>query len=724
MAEQMASKEHLPKHRTEDSTSTPKKVLARVASSFKKKELLLLVGVVGAFMLLVIYTYLCFVRPATENLTVVDRIGSVELTVSDVWQYGDYKNNLELVTDRHRQSTSDILQNNQTLSQEIRTKKAFSAMSLIFSGSIEAQTNISIECMVFSLDDGALMARKEFALNTNLLEMSQTLDLEKEINGSGNGVRLELTFSGLRSDDSLAVYLSDSDQTPASVNGAEQVDSIRLSLLDTPRFLNGYFLALSVFLLLLIVVLFILVICRVAAHVIYPIAALGFGLMYMFVYPPYATPDENLHVAATYYYSSVLSGDASWQAEQEKQWDNRNEDMTDSFTVVDGFAVKASTLPKTSDYLELLTGLSNYQAQDFGESSASIRTIKENPYIYTPQILGVSLARLCHLGQIPTLMLGEFFNLLFYVMVAMFAIKITPYKSLFSVIGLMPFILRLSGSFNYDVTINALSMMLIAYILHLTFREESVRLRDMIILLVLCALLAPLKLAYFPILLLVLMIPKGQWQSNRRRFAFFALVVAVGVIAIMLSAPLEKVSSIVLSGDNVDNPTRGSTYSLGFVLAHPSLALRLLVESINNIFENGYPNIFGSFHGYGIDIPVWVSFSTIAVLFLCVFSVGSTDKATLSKRRKLLIAMICVAVYLLLLVGSLQATPVDRTFVDGFQDRYLIPVLPLLVLLAHAGLQRRRIKDSTLVYAMCLFNAYTVYSIFQTVVWHSIGAVG
>ena len=95
-------------------------------------------------------------------------------------------------------------------------------------------------------------------------------------------------------------------------------------------------------------------------------------------------------------------------------------------------------------------------------------------FLYFPQTIGILLAKILHLNVIWMLWLGRFFNLLVYCILISVAIKLADkWSFVLFYMASLPISIQQAASFSPDVLINGLSILLIAYFIHLYCKEDK-----------------------------------------------------------------------------------------------------------------------------------------------------------------------------------------------------------------------------------------------------------
>ncbi len=438
------------------------------------------------------------------------------------------------------------------------------------------------------------------------------------------------------------------------------------------------------------------------------LAVLTLGLCYQFVLPAYAAPDEAIHYHTAYALSNRWLGLAPANPEN-----NFIQRACDDDAVFSNY----KTSPYTYRYLmqHLFDG-APAQAE-YTESHVELMGGYKAPYVLSAA--GITLARLLGFGGVGTAFFGRLWNLVFFAAMAALAVRLAPVgKGIFAAFALLPGCLHLGGSYSYDSCLLALAMVLTALCLQCALQEKPVRWQQTAGLCALCFFLAPLKAIYLPLCLFVFLIPSVRYAGRRSRlltrlgamgaagvnfFAYNALTL-YQVLRFSLhfasDAGADRISAIaagtfpfagagVAAGSGLAaaltsaavNPT--STYSLFYLLAHPGLLLKLLC---NTFFPNAaaYASSFlGGTLGYlnlsEIRISGLILVGFLLMLLLACLPLRGEEKRLSGWQRILLLAVFLVVLGLVGMV-CIYWTPSAYDYLWGFQGRYLLPLLPCLLL--------------------------------------------
>ncbi|MDR2109556.1 MAG: DUF2142 domain-containing protein [Coriobacteriales bacterium] len=458
---------------------------------------------------------------------------------------------------------------------------------------------------------------------------------------------------------------------------------------------------------------------RIRTESVFLLAATVFGLMLMLVRAPYTWFDENDHIYLAIYYSDVaLGAEHGMNEEGQLTWVGRAEDANDNNLSSGAFSYHATNV---GDYQLLARDFFAPEREPGKTTTLAVDDVGVF-YQYLPATVGVTIAHLLHLGKVATLYLGKLFSLAFYILMVYLAIRISPkrFKTLFALLGLIPFILASAGTYSYDNMINVLSFLLIASVLRLAYDAENVRARDIVLLALLGTLLAPLKYVYVPLLFLPLIIPKEKWPRAHFRLYWCMGISLLGFAAIgLLTLNQAALEATRATADQSIDSYYPDAYTFKTFFEHPMVALRLLGHSIfqyiNLIIDTPSGFTFSS------RLPTWTHYLIFALLILSSSFNGKTrdaDQPALFKMRKsarLIMLGLSVVVYLLVLLASINWTNVGAPLLTGVQGRYFIPLLPLLVIAVSGFIQPTRDLGRVSLYLFSCLSGLDLFFTFISV---------
>jgi uncharacterized membrane protein len=398
-----------------------------------------------------------------------------------------------------------------------------------------------------------------------------------------------------------------------------------------------------------------------------------FGLVLTFLTPPFQSPDEYNHLYRAYYCSeghifpikrgNILGGELP---------DNLSVSMQPFLRLMYKYDEKISW--RTIDAaLQIQIDPGRRTFVDFSN------TALYSPLGYLPQTAGVLIGRFAGGAPLVMMYLGRLLNLMAWLLLVYWAIKITPiHKWFLAVLALMPMSIFLAPTLSVDAMTNGVSFLLLAMVLYLTYDNtvSAVSNRHLGVILACGIYLILSKIAYSPLILLYFLIPATRFSPRRiylqKTMALVAIISLVfigwSLLTAHLHVPLETPGASV----------RGQAMH---IMNHPPKFVAAIVDS----YGQRYLSILMSFIGVlgWLDTPL-PHFHFIGYLFLLfiVAIVDSDNRIHIDRGRQLYILTVLVISWLILIALVFMVTaPVGATVYYGIQGRWHIPLAPVFFLL-------------------------------------------
>lgn len=301
------------------------------------------------------------------------------------------------------------------------------------------------------------------------------------------------------------------------------------------------------------------------------------------------------------------------------------------------------------------------------------RTNQYFPLAYLPQGIGMWIGIHAKLNPYAVWQCGRITNLFFYLLLFSIAIVIIPKGKYFmAILGSLYPTIFMASSLMSDATFISLCALFIAYFFSLSTHKKPITKGELGILIGLTICLFLLKTVYVALALLVLALPKSL--LNVRRKSIFTISSAV--IALLIYTPWSVNYQYVPAIVNIAN-------NVSFMLKHP---LRILYNISWNLLE--FPKTL-------LDSGITTFVSSILVLTAWLVLLTSNKIAEATTYNNIprscgyryryiwisFIAFFCASflAYLFIDLTWNDMTVMNATQqIQGFQGRYLTPLLPLL----------------------------------------------
>lgn len=337
----------------------------------------------------------------------------------------------------------------------------------------------------------------------------------------------------------------------------------------------------------------------------------------------------------------------------------------------------------SDNYTDTVAGLKSPRASEaeqelrFVESYQGI--VGEQLYLYLPQALGFTAARLLGLGYFPMMLAGRIASYALFVILVFFAIRALPFgKRLMLILALMPTTLTQTVSINRDATILSLCFFLIAKVLQAAYAEKKPSARTWVLILGLSALLAPCKMVYLPVSFFWLLIIYRQYISGQdvswRKIALRVIGFSLPILGFFVLANLPSLAKMSQGASAGSAGTE--VFSLTNILADPAQAFFVLINTFRTTLGTYLVNAIQLFE---IDLGSSDSMTLLILFLLLVESLHpGTERQKIQPVERSFFFLVAFGVFLLVTLAAFQWTSLESSVIEGIQGRYLTPVLILL----------------------------------------------
>jgi uncharacterized membrane protein len=423
-----------------------------------------------------------------------------------------------------------------------------------------------------------------------------------------------------------------------------------------------------------------------------------FGLLFLVITPPFQPQDENCHFYRAYQVSegrisAVSLGDRLGGYFPESLhifYDNYHPFILTSHNKISRkelWETRRLPLDPEEEIFIDFTNTSLYPA-----------------LLYLPQATGILIGRLMGAGPFWLLYLGRLCNLIFFIALTAWAIRILPFKKwLFVMLAALPMSHILHSSLSADAVVNALSYLIIAYILHLAYGTANEKLgrKETLLTGVGAALLGLAKLVYVPLLFLLLLIPERKFTSRHARYVILVLLLSAGFGAALIQK--EMIDAKYIPYVEYNEQYRDYTAlkwgvdinrQVDYIKENPLRTVRVFTQSYVREFPNmtrGYIAQVGWAHSF---LPRWfVIITYVLILLLVVVRDPDGTPVAFPRWHRLLFGLIGLALTFLIMLSqylSWDLVGEDRAY--PLIGRYFIPVFPLFFLMISdvAGLRKKK----------------------------------
>ena len=407
-------------------------------------------------------------------------------------------------------------------------------------------------------------------------------------------------------------------------------------------------------------------------EIIFIIIGLVYGLAFLALNPPFQASDESVHF---YRASDIAEGHLMPVKIKDKSGVNISmnlEIIAYKYSWNKIYYQKAKY--NLNETFSRLNAKHDYRIKHF-VNIANVAIVNYPPFPYLASAVGINIGKLFNLSPLLLMYLGRLANLLVWIFLTYFAIKITPvHKWVFFMLALMPITVFQAASISADSFTIAVSFLTIAVFLKLALKDNNDRitLKDISILLILLMMLVLSKPFYFILALLFFIIPIKKYGNKKR----------MSLILTSMFLPIATCFAWYSAVKGFYIPAESNT-SINAQLALISHNPEIFFYAILNMIKIYIPYIVVGFNGqmgWKVFMPIGLVLLYIIILF--IVSLLDRGKVKIDIKQKLTFIIILLLVSSAITIIEYVAwTPVGQNRIDGIQGRYFIPVIPLFFLL-------------------------------------------
>ena len=396
------------------------------------------------------------------------------------------------------------------------------------------------------------------------------------------------------------------------------------------------------------------------------ILALLFGGLFVFLIPPFQSPDESNHFLRAFQVSEGHLFPEKTNQRLGAELPTSLSQVCDSFLYLrlpPNARLNASTLFRL---LKKPLQAEQRQFTDFANTAIY------SPTAYLPQATAIALLRPLGATPLQLLYAARLANLLVWVLLVSAALRILPFmQDAVATLALFPASLVIAASAGADVFTNGLCWWLIATFLAkrpmaLDWQQYAA-----------AGIVALNKLITVPVVFLSLLLEKSKWKS-------VGLILMAGVFALFWAVlsrnwfiPYDEYHPAFRDTQTLNsgvNPTR----QMAFVLENPLYFIQVTVTSLFDALPSLAAHLTGKFGWEKNYLPA----PFILMLWLALAGLVVSAENPLKKRERLgLFAVVFMYVWAFAFTMYALWCAVGSEQLHNWQGRYFVPVLPLVLLI-------------------------------------------
>ncbi len=330
---------------------------------------------------------------------------------------------------------------------------------------------------------------------------------------------------------------------------------------------------------------------------------------------------------------------------------------------------------------------------------------------YVPSAIGIILAKGLSLSFTNTLFLSKFMNLLAYVIVSYFAIKIIKSgKVLMSVLCLIPTLIYLAGNFSYDTWVFAFMMLGFSFFANMVRTERKIENKEFIAMNI-CFLIGILpKAIYVFALIPLLFIPRTRFKARKQRALYYVFIV-VTVLLLMASFLIPLLLNTGGASDVRGGADVNSAGQIQYILANKGEFVKNLGAFLNSFLSLDKQNALVQYYEY-LGKGQFTVLTIVVIAIVAFVDKAEKVKDAIAVRVSSFItfiicnAMVAVSMYIIF-------TAVASESVAGCQNRYILPTLIPLCLFVIPGIKAERIdKNRLAIVSIAIISLTFIFNIY------------
>lgn len=405
---------------------------------------------------------------------------------------------------------------------------------------------------------------------------------------------------------------------------------------------------------------------------IFVLITLFFGVLYIFILPPFQSVDEGMHFFRTY---QISQGDLVARKQNMEVGGVIPASLGNFYGMYVPLIKNINKKVGLSDFKNNFHLKLNPEKQKF---TVFTNTALYSPICYISQIPGVCLGKFLDLSLAGIYYLGRLSNLIFYCLLIYAALKITPFfKYPMFLLAVMPMSLSLAASYTSDVAVLGLNFLWVATILKILTLQTPIKVNNKwIILLLFLGLLIPMTKSYILLLPLIFVLPINIFKTKKDYLISVLSIFAIGIIGFSFWTSCIK----GLSFDMNNNTFANSEMQIAFIKTHPLAYMLVLIKTFIVKTPRILITMIGVLGWQDTKLD-WITYMAYPILMYYAV-VTDNYQFILKKWQKLLIVcVICFGIIAIYTSLYIMWSPVANSVVLGLNGKYFIPlVLPLCLL--------------------------------------------
>lgn len=396
-------------------------------------------------------------------------------------------------------------------------------------------------------------------------------------------------------------------------------------------------------------------------------------------------------------------------------------ESTESAIQMAGNLLPHFTNPEERELIEEYEDINNdYSWADIGHQS---RFVRSETRVYYPMAIGFKLGRMLHMSFANTVALAKLGNLLFYIFVVFWAIRLAgKNKNIVALIGLLPNCVFLAASLTYDAVVNSFLLLgMVLIINEILEPERPLTWQNTLLILISFAIGCQSKPIYVVMALLMLFYGRNKFPNRLQEWVCkAAILVMAGLMIYNIFFPTPAAGSDYYLVGNFDfagdkrNVGTSVTGQIGYIFGNPFSYAMLLLKSMIQMPVNyltGSSDFFQ--YGYLGTAPTILTYVVILLgLWLMIMAPKGEKRKGIGVKNIILNLIMIFGVSAIVWTSMyVSYTSVGADEIRGVQGRYFIPMfLPFAVCFLNGRWESRLSVQN---HSRIMFGVMTAINLFM-----------
>lgn len=398
-----------------------------------------------------------------------------------------------------------------------------------------------------------------------------------------------------------------------------------------------------------------------------------FGVLFIIISPPFQSPDEKNH-----FFRAIHLSQGNLLGEKNNNRLGGNlptiaDSLAKSFEYIIGNYASKTTFSAIFNCLSWKSDTKNFTFKDFNNTGFYA------PIGYLHSAITIKIAQYLGFPPIIWLWFSKIISLIVWLLLIYFAVSyLKELKILFLCLAFLPASLAVNISLSPDMLCNGLSFWCTcATFYYINDKKQIVNNTFKIYFALAICIITWMKIVYFPLVFLLLMIPSFYISNKKYFWSLFATNIFIILFWAYISSSLSiKYEDYDINYRNILTTNQGIDHGkqLFFILLHPFEFFLIISKTIIEYTPSTLAHYVGKF-GYEKN---YLSFPILAILWAMIFMQMLKKCHINLKNRFFYLVISLIIVFCFSITMYMLWTPVGESTIWNFGGRYFIPIFPLI----------------------------------------------